>query len=109
MLSFDEKILEALQLTAYLELIPIGIIGLLCGAVALFNAEGKPEDKTLKKILKHVIYVSTLSMIIFMCLAATSLPYLARVGISAFIAFFGLDSSLDKIKAIFEMFKRKDS
>lgn len=81
------------NLDKLIELIPIAIIGLLVGGVSYFTENDKnDEDSSLKDALKHTIYALAVCVIVYACLDATDLPYIARVGIASAASFFGLDN-----------------
>lgn len=86
------------NLDKLIELIPITIIGLLVGGVSYFTETDKNggddnvKDSSLKDALKHTIYALAVCVIVYACLDATDLPYIARVGIASAASFFGLDN-----------------
>lgn len=87
------------NLDKLIELIPIAIIGLLVGGVSYFTETDKNDedadnvkDSSLKDALKHTIYALAVCVIVYACLDATDLPYIARVGIASAASFFGLDN-----------------
>lgn len=87
----------------YIELLPIAVVGLFAGGVSFFNEEkqeGERQTHPFKVALKSLITSSFLCVIIYATLSATDLPYLARVGISAAIGFFGVEKAISLAKEL---------
>lgn len=86
-------------------LIPIFIISLIVG-VGSFFTQGEPDDdkKTMiKRFFKQIILSVMLCLIVFATLSATSLPYLAKIGISCAVAFFGVEKALSIVQNILNL------
>ena len=94
-----------------LELIPLFIIGALCGLASYFTNKGietdhKDEDTdkalTNKEIVKRIIatitYSGMLCAITYAILNVTDFNYLAKVGIASAIALLGIDGALNIVK-----------
>lgn len=82
------------NLLEYLDLLPILIVGTISGLVAYMRAE--PDDKdTPKEVIKIFAISIFLALITYSILTATSLPYLARVGIAAGVGGLGIDTFLE--------------
>ncbi len=86
---------------AFLPLIPLLLIGLIAGLVNVFNLEA--QSRTREAIVKNMITSSFLCALTFTILEATDLPYLARVGISASIAYFGIDKAIEIVQKLLSM------
>ncbi|TLD79852.1 hypothetical protein LS68_009280 [Helicobacter sp. MIT 05-5293] len=82
----------------YIELIPVACVGILSGIVNYFNLEEKKPSKLYA--LKIVCTSAFIALTAYTILSATDLPYLAKVGISAAIGFFGIDKALEYIQKI---------
>lgn len=94
-----------------IELIPLFIIGALCGLASYFTnkgieAEHKDEStgealsskEIIKKILATTIYSGILCAITYAILNVTDFNYLAKVGIASAIALLGIDGALNIVK-----------
>ncbi|WP_104732688.1 phage holin family protein [Helicobacter salomonis] len=84
-----------------LELLPIMLIGLLSGALSYFNG----ENVSLKKAFVVVCTSSFICLCVYSMLSATNLPYLAKVGLSASVGYFGIDKALEILKNILNLKK----
>ena len=87
----------------YIELLPIAVVGLLAGIVSFFNEEaqeGAEHCHPFKAALKSLLTSSFLCVMVYALLSATDLPYLARVGISAAIGFFGVEKAISLAKEL---------
>ncbi|MCX2717817.1 phage holin family protein [Helicobacter sp. MIT 21-1697] len=87
----------------YIELLPIALVGILAGIVSFFNEESQEQAQhrsSLKVALKSLLTSSFLCVIVYAVLSATDLPYLARVGISAAIGFFGVEKAISLAKEL---------
>lgn len=99
-----------IQFNKLIELIPIAIIGLLVGCVSYFadrddgndkEPPNKPKkERNTKEALKHTSYAIVVCLIIYACLEATDLPYLAKIGVSSAVSFFGLDNIISIIERL---------
>lgn len=81
------------DLSSFLPLVPILFVGILSGIFGYINS----ECNNLKSAIKIVSTSAFLSLIAFCILSATDLPYLAKVGCSAGIGYFGIDKALELI------------
>jgi len=87
----------------YLVLIPIVFIGLLAGFIKYLNANDEDKD-TKKEVFKIFVMSVFISVVCFSILTAIeSLPYLAKVGISAFAGYFGIDKTIEYIQKILNL------
>lgn len=84
------------NLSKYLELFPILIMGILSGAVSYFNKDG--QVGAIKEAIRAIITCAFLAVLCYAILAATDLPYLAKVGISCAIGYFGIDNTIDMVQ-----------
>lgn len=97
------------------ELIPIAVIGLLVGGVSYyaekepFNDGDRPKkdenikDKNLSDAVKHSFYALVVCVIVYSCLSATDLPYLAKIGVASALSFFGFDNALGIIERVLNL------
>ena len=86
------------NLPAYIELLPVFVIGLCSGIVAFFS--DKSENHTKFYAIKCIITSAFITIIMYSILAATDLPYLAKVGISCAVGFFGVDKAIEIVQKI---------
>ena len=85
----------------FLELVPIGLIGILAGGLNYFNS----PHETIRHALVVVITSAFLCICAFAMLSATDLAYLAKVGISAAVGYLGLDNAVEVVKKILSLRK----
>ncbi|WP_104683071.1 phage holin family protein [Helicobacter felis] len=87
---------EIFRVSEYLQLLPIGLIGILSGALNYFNNP--------KSSLRHALVVMFTSCFICLCVFAmletTQLTYLTKVGISASVGYFGIDRAIEIVRNI---------
>lgn len=88
------------NLHKYLELIPVAFMALTTGAVSYFNSD---EKSGIKQALKSITYCAIIAILTYSMLSATDLPYLAKVGVSCALGFFGGDKALDIIGRVIEL------
>lgn len=88
-----------------LSLFPIVIIGFCVGLSSFFTQVESSESKheAIKRLIKQVILSLTLCLIVYSILSATDLPYLAKIGISCAIGFFGIDKALTIVQNILNL------
>ena len=86
------------NLPAYIELLPVFVIGLCSGIVAFFG--DKSEHHTKFYAIKCIVTSAFITIIMYSILAATDLPYLAKVGISCAIGYFGIDKAIEIVQKI---------
>lgn len=85
----------------YLELMPVLLMGILSGIVSYFNNGGANDSrKAYKQAFKSIITCAFLAILAYSILSATDLPYLAKVGISCAIGFFGIDKAIEIVQKI---------
>lgn len=84
------------NLHKYLELFPVCLMGLLSGVVSYFNSKTEPHTQgAFTTVVKSIITCAFLAIISYAILSATDLPYLAKVGISCAIGYFGIDKAIE--------------
>ncbi|MFC3847584.1 phage holin family protein [Helicobacter baculiformis] len=93
--------MDIAQLGELLQLLPIWLIGLLAGALNYFTN----EKQSLKQAIGIVLTSSFVCSCVFAILSATDLPYLARVGMSASVGYFGIERALDILKNLINIKK----
>lgn len=91
-----------------LSLFPIVIIGFCVGLSSFFtqvesSESSESKHKAIKRLIKQVILSLTLCLIVYSILSATDLPYLAKIGISCAIGFFGIDKALTIVQNILNL------
>ncbi|WP_163532237.1 phage holin family protein [Helicobacter suis] len=96
-----DYIASVLKLQQYAELLPIGLIGIVAGTLNYFSS----NNKGLKHAAKFACVSGFISLCVFSMLSATDLPYMAKVGISASVGYFGIDKAIDIVKNIFSIRK----
>ena len=78
-------------------LLPILLLGLFCGVATYFNNFN--GDNEFKPSFRRLVASATTSIIsavaIFTMLDATSFSYWFKFGVSALVAFFGIDRALE--------------
>lgn len=89
------------NLPAYIELLPVFVIGLCSGIVAFFS--DKSGEHTKFYAIKCIITSAFITIIMYSILAATDLPYLAKVGISCAVGFFGVDKAIEIAQTLIAM------
>lgn len=85
------------NLVQYLELLPVSCVAILSGAAHYFNLadRGTTEQSKLFYAIKIVFTSAFLAILVYAILSATDLPYLAKVGISAAVGYFGIDKAIE--------------
>ncbi|BCD50247.1 phage holin family protein [Helicobacter suis] len=94
-------IASALKLQEYAELLPIGLIGIVGGTLNYFSS----GSKGLKHAFKFACVSGFISLCVFTMLSATDLPYMAKVGFSASVGYFGIDKAIEVVKNILSIRK----
>lgn len=85
----------------YLELMPVLLMGILSGIVSYFNNVCDNDlRKAYKQAFKSILTCAFLAILSYSILSATDLPYLAKVGISCAIGFFGIDKAIEIVQKI---------
>lgn len=80
----------------YIQLMPICAVGLLAGVIAYYSG----ENRDIRVAVRAIITSAFLTIITFSILSATDLPYLAKVGVSACIGYFGIDKAIELVQKI---------
>lgn len=103
------------NLQELIELIPIALIGLLIGLVSYFTDKERADDKEdsfnenpLITALKQVLFSLTICVIVYSILTATNLPYLAKIGVSSAVSFFGVDKAISILKDLIALRSGRD-
>lgn len=91
------------MLAQYAELIPIALVGALSGFMCILDS--KDLSVGIKGALRRILVSSFLCALTYAILSTTELPYLARVGISACVAFLGFERAISYVKEFLEMRK----
>lgn len=94
-----------------LSLLPILVISVMVGLASYFtksneNIENENEDsseKPYKVFFKQMTLSITICIMVYSILSATDLPYLAKIGISSAMAFFGIEQALNIIQTIISL------
>lgn len=91
-----------------LSLVPILIISVMVGLASYFtksneNIENDSSEKPYKVFFKQMLFSITICIMIYSILSATDLPYLAKIGISSAIAFFGIEKALNIVQTIISL------
>lgn len=90
------------QFAEYTTLIPIAFIGAMMGLIRYVGLDEPSKSK--KELIKTILTSLALATIVFSILTAIeSLPYLAKVGISASVAFFGIDKAIEIIQKLISL------
>ena len=89
------------NLGKYLELMPVMIMGVLSGIVSYFNSgDAKDSNNAYKQAVKSILTCAFLAILAYSILSSTDLPYLAKVGISCAIGYFGIDKAIEIVQKI---------
>ena len=89
------------HLPAYLELVPVFVIGLCSGLVAFFS--DKSDNHTKFYAFKSILTSAFLTIVIYGILSSTDLPYLAKVMFSCAVGFFGVDRAIEIAQRLIAM------
>ena len=89
------------HLPAYLELVPVFVIGLCSGLVAFFS--DKSGNHTKFYAFKSIITSAFLTIVMYGILSGTDLPYLAKVMFSCAVGFFGVDRAIEIAQSLIAM------
>lgn len=88
-----------------ISLVPILIISLFVGIASFFTQQEKEVSKAdmIKNLFKQVLLSIVLCLMVYSILSASDLPYLAKIGISCSVGFFGIDKALSIIQSILSL------
>ncbi|WP_240451801.1 phage holin family protein [Helicobacter sp. L8] len=89
------------HLEEYIELLPVILIGVLAGGLSYFNS----PTETFKRALVVVLTSSFICVCVYSMMSATNLPYLAKVGLSASVGYFGVDKAIEVLRNILSLKK----
>ncbi len=93
------------NLAHYLELFPVSFVAILAGVMNYLGQEKHNKDLILT--LRVVATSAFLALITYSILSATDLPYLARVGLSAAVGYFGIDNAIDIVQKLIALKSNK--
>lgn len=107
-----EALLEIFpNLKHYTQLLPVCFVGIFAGIVNYLQVKRNDCDLddryNIKATLKTVITSTFLTLLTYSILTATNLPYLACVGISATVGYFGLDKAIEIVQKIISLRSNK--
>ena len=89
------------NLYRYLELMPVMMMGILSGIVSYFNnTNASDSNNAYTHAIKSIVTCAFLAILTYSILSATDLPYLAKVGISCAIGYFGIDKTIELVQNI---------
>lgn len=92
------------NLVHYLELVPVLFVALLAGVVSFYNQTNNDGSIKSKKDAFKIIGTSAfLGLIAYSLLSATDLPYLAKIGCTSAIGFFGIDKTIEIVQKIISL------
>lgn len=89
-----------------ISLVPILIISIMVGLASYFtksNESNESNEKPYKVFFKQMIFSITICIMVYSILSATDLPYLAKIGISSAVAFFGIEQALSIVQTIISL------
>lgn len=92
-----------------LSLLPIVVISVMVGLASYFTKSNEDienensSEKPYKVFLKQMTLSITICIMVYSILSATDLPYLAKIGISSAMAFFGIEQALNIIQTIISL------
>lgn len=88
-----------------ISLVPILIISFFVGLASFFTQHEKGVSKVdiIKSLIKQVLLSIVLCLTVYSILSASDLPYLAKIGISCAVGFFGIDKALSIIQSILSL------
>lgn len=99
------------NLKHYTQLIPVCFVGLLVGLVNYMQYTPQDcdmNDKSgIKRTIKTILTSTFLTLLTYSILTATNLPYLACVGISAAVGYFGFDKAIEIVQKIIALKSNK--
>lgn len=102
--------LEIENLHNYIELLPVCFVGIFAGFISYLQIDAEEKKQgSFKHILRVVITSSFLTLVVFSILTATNLPYLACVGISAGVGYFGIDKAIDLAQKLINLKGSKET
>ncbi|WP_104691082.1 phage holin family protein [Helicobacter heilmannii] len=96
-------IANVLSIEEYIQLVPVLLIGLLAGGLNYFN--NTDGTSTIKRALMVVCTSGFICTCVFTMLSSTQLPYMAKVGISASVGYFGIDRAIEVVQKILNLRK----
>lgn len=103
-----EMLLELFpNLKHYTQLLPVCFVGIFAGIISYMQMEKVDCDlndkHNIKRTLKTIITGTFLTLLTYSILTATNLPYLACVGISAAVGYFGFDKAIELVQKIISL------
>lgn len=103
MINLEQILTIFPNLVHYLELIPVCVISLIAGIISYYNTENKGELPSKYSSFKIIGTSAFLGVVTYSILSSTDLNYLAKVGVSSCIAFFGIDKSLELVQKLLSL------
>lgn len=88
----------------YTQLLPVCFVGIFAGIVNYLQVEktecALDDRHNIKATIKTIITSTFLTLLTYSILTATDLPYLACVGVSAAVGYFGFDKAIELVQKI---------
>lgn len=93
------------EIEELVSLLPILIISFFVGLASFFTQKEAEMDKSviIVNLLKQVLMSIVLCLIVYSILTMSDLPYLAKIGISCAVGFFGIDKALSIVQNILNL------
>lgn len=93
------------EIEELVSLVPILIISFFVGLASFFTQKEAEMDKSviIVNLLKQVLMSIVLCLIVYSILTMSDLPYLAKIGISCAVGFFGIDKALSIVQNILNL------
>lgn len=91
------------ELLHYLELIPVLVVSILAGVVSYYNRDSGDIPETKSQAFKNIGTSAFLGVVTYSILSAVDLQYLAKIGISSCVAFFGIDKSIELVQKLLSL------
>lgn len=89
------------NITHYLQLLPVSLVAILAGVVNYLGQDYCHKSKM--QTFKVVCTSAFLALLTYSILTATDLPYLAKVGISAAVGYFGIDKAIELVQKLLSL------
>lgn len=93
------------EIEELVSLLPILIISFFVGLASFFTQKEAGIDKSvmIMNLFKQVLMSIVLCLIVYSILTMSDLPYLAKIGISCAVGFFGIDKALSIVQNILNL------
>lgn len=89
------------NIAKYAELLPVLLMGILSGVVSYFNKDG--DRGAVRESIKAIITCAFLAVVTYAMLSASELPYLAKVGLSCAVGYFGIDKAIEIVQKLINL------